>query len=264
MGNRLLLKSSGTADAVPDFDDLELAELVVNTRTGKLYCKTYDGVTYAIVDLSLSSPDEIIASGQGLIGQPASGGGPCALLSGTNAVALLPAASGSNAGIMTAEQYSTLFTAQGRPRQTTLWLSSEFRSTAEASFQDVTGMTFPVAAEETVRISGSGWLSTNADIDHKMTFGGPAGATLIDIAMWEYGSGTGATNISAHARITAYGDAISYNASSSDVRQYFFGGIITNGPIAGTIALRLAKLASGVVYTPIINAGSWMDIYRCN
>ena len=108
MSSKLLLKSSGTASAVPDFDDLELAELVVNTRDGKLFCKTYDGATYAIVDLTLSSPDEIIASGPGLIGRSASGSGPAALLSGSNAVALLPAATASNDGKMPAAAAAAL------------------------------------------------------------------------------------------------------------------------------------------------------------
>jgi hypothetical protein len=108
MSNRLLLKSSGTADAVPDFDDLELAELVINTRNGKMFCKTYDGATYAIVDLTLSSPDEIIASGPGLIGRSASGAGPAALLSGADAVALLPASTPSADGKATAAQVSRL------------------------------------------------------------------------------------------------------------------------------------------------------------
>jgi hypothetical protein len=108
MSNRLLLKSSGTADAVPDFDDLELAELVVNTRNGKMFCKTYDGLTYAIVDLTLSSPDEIIASGPGLIGRSASGAGPAALLSGADVVSLLPAATTSAAGKMTEAQATTV------------------------------------------------------------------------------------------------------------------------------------------------------------
>lgn len=114
MSNRLLLKSSGTADAVPDFDDLELAELVVNTRNGKMFCKTYDGQTYAIVDLTLSSPDEIIASGSGLIGRSASGSGPAALLSGADAVALLPDATSSAAGKMTAAQVAELYNATHR------------------------------------------------------------------------------------------------------------------------------------------------------
>jgi hypothetical protein len=104
MSNRLLLKSSGTADAVPDFDDLELAELVVNTRNGKMFCKTYDGATYAIVDLTLSSPDEIIASGPGILGRTTSGSGPAALLSGADAAAMIPAATASVDGKMTKEQ----------------------------------------------------------------------------------------------------------------------------------------------------------------
>ena len=98
MSNALILKKSGVADATPDFVDIDLGELAWNSYDGKLFGKTFDGVsTYAIVDLTLSNPEDIISTGIGLLGKNSAGVGPTLELSAAQARTLLNVADNADA-----------------------------------------------------------------------------------------------------------------------------------------------------------------------
>lgn len=88
MPSVIKLKISGTASEIPDFSDLALGEFAWNYHDGKLFGKMDDG-TEAIVDLTLSTPEDIIASGPGLVGRSAAGQGASALLTVAQARVLL-------------------------------------------------------------------------------------------------------------------------------------------------------------------------------
>jgi hypothetical protein len=55
MANKIQLKRSSVAGRVPATTDLDLGELALNTRDGKLYTKTSDGSAEAVVQLSVDS-----------------------------------------------------------------------------------------------------------------------------------------------------------------------------------------------------------------
>ena len=56
MANTVRLKRSAVAGKIPLTTDLELGELAINTRDGKVYIKRNDGTTDSIVEVGANEP----------------------------------------------------------------------------------------------------------------------------------------------------------------------------------------------------------------
>jgi hypothetical protein len=200
--------------------------------------------------------------GSGFLGRAATASGPAALLSGTDAVALLPAATAAADGKMTAAQFASLFTPSGRPRSSGQVLSATFTASTETTFQDITGLTFAIDASETVIISGELFLTTTALVDYKLSVNGPASPASVMVDFWHFGGPYTSTAIVAHNVIQAYGDATAFDSTADSDRVVNFAGTIINGSTAGTIALQIAKRVAGSADHPDVNAGSFLKITR--
>lgn len=139
------------------------------------------------------------------------------------------------------------------------YASSSSQTDFTTSLSNITGLSFSIAANETVYFHGSLSFDSNDDADWQIAVNGPSTPTSVAFSAV---STYDATTASASGLATAFATSFQIDdQSGGDEGLVNFSGKIVNGSNAGTIAIQ-AKRTGGVATSLTIRAGSWMLVWR--
>lgn len=194
--------------------------------------------------------------GSGFLGRSAAGGGPAALLSGADAVALLPAATASADGKATAAQITLLNALNSR--EIIGVVTDDWSPTADTTLQDIPGLSIASVPANTSYIF-SAWLLVNviATADFKINLYSDTLCQKLSVQVY-FSNGT----VIRHAATLApESQETTLDFTSNQVAVVTMHGFVkTHASLSSIVKLQMAERLNSTA--PTVYAGAHMSLKR--